>query len=80
MPLSLELADLANATLIVALKEAEHRPKLLRDFPDWTDRVEYWHVHDVDCSHPRDALSELRILVDALFARLTQPEKSEVAS
>src|SRR5215213_45084 len=39
-------ADFQRARLIVAVKEAEHRPLLEKLFPEWSNRVRYWHVHD----------------------------------
>src|SRR5438105_3516616 len=50
MPLQVREADLERADLIVALKEAEHRPLLQRRHAAWVERVEYWHVHDNDCA------------------------------
>src|SRR6266446_3839766 len=43
-PRSAAEADFAAAERVIALKEAEHRSYVRRRFPDWTDRVEYWHV------------------------------------
>lgn len=40
-PLAVEAADLEAAHLIVAVKEAEHRPLLTRNFPAWAEKVEY---------------------------------------
>ena len=57
--------------LIVAVKEAEHRPLLKRNFPAWAERVEYWHVHDLDCATPNEALPELAAKVEELVSRLT---------
>ena len=70
MPMQCRACDLAEADKIVALKEAEHRPMLSKSFPAWEDRVIYWHVHDVDASHPEDALDEIEQLVRQLVAEL----------
>ena len=70
---SLTVQDLERATLAVALKEAEHRPYLHRQFPAWEDRVEYWHFHDVDFSAADDVLPEIEVRVLSLFDRLTAP-------
>src|SRR5438552_2160423 len=51
--------DLSGADLIVALKEAEHQPLLAKHFAGWEDRVEYWHVHDLDGAMPDEALAEI---------------------
>ncbi len=64
--------DLRGADLVIALKEAEHRPLVLQRFPNWPDRVEYWHIHDVDQALPEQALAELEQLVHGLVERLAQ--------
>jgi protein-tyrosine phosphatase len=56
--------------LIVALKESEHRPLLHTRFPEWVERVEYWHIDDVDVAEPHVALTELERNVRELVARL----------
>lgn len=38
--------DLEQATLIVALKHADHFPLLQERFPAWADQVEFWHVDE----------------------------------
>ena len=72
MPLDLALDDLEAAHHVIAVKEAEHRPLMQRRFPEWTDRVEFWGVHDLDCAEPREAFacleSELARLLDRLRA------------
>lgn len=70
-PLLATAADLEEADLIVAVKETEHRPLMQRHFPAWADRVEYWHVHDVDCAEPKDTLDELERNMHALVQRLS---------
>src|SRR6187455_2612648 len=40
--------ELTEADLVVALKEAEHRPLMTERFPTWVERVEYWAVHDLE--------------------------------
>jgi protein-tyrosine phosphatase len=70
MPLPVTEHDLAEAELVVALKELEHRPLLTERFPAWADRVEYWAVHDVDFAPPDVALPEIEDRVRALVARL----------
>jgi protein-tyrosine phosphatase len=75
-PLPLSEAELSAADLVVAVKEAEHRPLLAQQFPDWADRVEYWHVDDLDCSGPEEALARLESHVVNLLLRLRQPNGS----
>jgi protein-tyrosine phosphatase len=62
--------DLNAAGHIVALKYAEHHPLISRNFPDWINRVEYWHVHDIDQAAPEEALPQIEMAVQALLARL----------
>lgn len=68
--------DLAAAHLVIALKEAEHRPLLQQRFPGWEDRVEYWHVHDLDQSGPSEALGDIALSVARLVASLGGEEES----
>jgi protein-tyrosine phosphatase len=71
-PLPLTLDDLHAFDHVVAVKEAEHRPQMKLQFPAWCDRVEYWHVDDLDCATPEDALPLLEIQVRALVERLAK--------
>jgi protein-tyrosine phosphatase len=69
-PIQVTEDDLAAADLVIALKEAEHRRMLAEQFPDWAQRVEYWHIDDLDCAEPDEALAELEVKLVALAARL----------
>jgi protein-tyrosine phosphatase len=71
------LADLADADRVVALKEAEHRPLLGLRFPGWPDRVDYWHVHDVDQADAAVALAEIDRLVRQLVADLAAKSSAD---
>ena len=59
--------DLGAADLVIALKEAEHRPLMECQFPQWAGRIRYWHVSDIDGCQPEEALREIESLVQALF-------------
>jgi len=63
--------DLAGAKKIIALKESEHRQMLEERYPNWPDRVEYWHVHDLDLATADRALTEITGLVDELIWKLS---------
>jgi protein-tyrosine phosphatase len=65
--------DLANADLVVALKEEEHRTVLQSRYSHWLDRVEYWNVDDLDVAAAQDALAELERNIKALIRRLSKP-------
>ena len=69
-PEPLILADLRRSELVVAVKEAEHRPLMAEQFPDWADRLEYWDVDDLDCETAEVALPYLEEKVRTLVARL----------
>lgn len=58
-PQTLTYGDLRAATLIVAVKESEHRVMLDANFPGWSQRAIFWHVHDVDLAGPDVALAEI---------------------
>jgi protein-tyrosine phosphatase len=73
MPRRVAHEDFDQVDLNVALRHAEHRPLLEQRFPLWADRVEYWHVHDVDYAGPCEALPEIEREVLTLVTRLTRP-------
>jgi protein-tyrosine phosphatase len=69
-PLAVDERDFDSFDLVIAVKEAEHRPKMLERFPHWADRIEYWHIHDLDFAEPDVALTELEEKVRGLIERL----------
>lgn len=71
MPIPSKEADFWEVDHIVAVKEAEHREIMQEFYPHWADRVEYWHIHDLDAATPDLAIPELVSHVENLFARLT---------
>jgi protein-tyrosine phosphatase len=73
-PKPLTLTDLAEADLVVAVKEAEHRALMAKQFPLWMDRIEYWHVDDLDCAQSHEALPHLECQIHALVERLRKAE------
>jgi protein-tyrosine phosphatase len=75
MPQQVAESELAAAALIIALKEAEHRPLLQERYPAWTERVEYWHIHDVESGSVAEALDGIERQVHALLARLHRQPK-----
>jgi len=76
-PIALSEQDLATAHHIVALKHAEHYPLMSQKFPDWVDRVEYWHVHDIDFAHPDEAIPQIEEAVLGLLNRLDASSREE---
>jgi protein-tyrosine phosphatase len=69
-PLQLDEADLATATLVVALKEAEHRGMVRNRFPAWEEKIVYWHIDDLGDGPVEEALAGIDREVQALLARL----------
>jgi protein-tyrosine phosphatase len=69
-PLPCSVADFDQARLVIALKEAEHRPVIEQRFPAAAGRVTYWHVDDIGFAHPSIALAMIDDQVDKLIARL----------
>ena len=76
-PLLATDADFGGAHHVVAVKEAEHRPMIERNFPNWLERVEFWHVHDLDCCVPEEAIPHLDREVAALVKRLAEGGERE---
>ena len=72
LPLLVKADDFQAAHHVVAVKEAEHRPMIKRNFPKWLDRVEFWHVHDLDCCGPEEAIPHLDRGVTNLIRRLNE--------
>jgi protein-tyrosine phosphatase len=71
-PLQVQEHDLRAAALIVALKEVEHRPYLHARYPTWVDKVEYWHIHDMEPSPTYNPLQEIEREVQHLIRRLSE--------
>lgn len=72
LPLPVTAQDFSAAHHVIAVKEAEHRPLIEKGFPEWLHRVEFWHVHDLDCAGPDSALPQLEQHVKDLVARLAK--------
>jgi predicted translation initiation factor SUI1 len=64
-PLPATQLDFQIADRVVALKLAEHKPLLQERFPDWAERVEWWHVDDAP-----EALALIEREVMSLVARI----------
>jgi protein-tyrosine phosphatase len=76
-PRVVEESDFASFELVIAVKEAEHRAKMQDRFPHWADRIEYWHIHDLDCAEPDEALVELQAKVTELVDRIARDQSSD---
>jgi len=69
-PRPCSLADFDQAQLVIALKEAEHRPVIEQRFPEVARRVTYWHVDDIGFAPPSIALAMIDDQVDQLISTL----------
>ena len=72
MPIPLTYGDLQKANLVIALKEAEHRPMIDACFPGWSTRTIFWNVHDIDAAQPDVALREIEGNVRSLIKGISQ--------
>jgi protein-tyrosine phosphatase len=85
MPMQLETVDLETADHVVALKKAEHLPLLRQRFPSWLganepDRIDYWHVDDVDEMAPAQALPLILGELTILMKRLSRYSIGDIQS
>ena len=69
-PLDAAESDFAASHRIVALKRDEHLPLIQTRFDKFTDRVEYWDIHDIDASTPDIQLPLLHAKVRQLVTEL----------
>jgi protein-tyrosine phosphatase len=67
-PLPVTDADFAAADRVIAVKAAEHRVIIEREFAAWRDRVEYWQVHDLDCATPPETFAHLEHEIARILA------------
>lgn len=70
LPIKVTDDDFASNHHVVAVKEKEHQPMIQRDFPSRLVDVEFWHVHDLDCCGPEEAIPHLNQEVTGLLLRL----------
>lgn len=70
MPMPCVVADFHEADLVIALKDAEHRPLIERRFPEVAGNVTYWNVDDIEFAPPSVALAMIDSHVRELIAML----------
>jgi protein-tyrosine phosphatase len=78
-PIQLCEDDLENADLVVAVKKAEHHAMMVEQFPAWADRIQYWHVDDLDCATADEALPMCESRVKSLVKTLLAEQKRQPA-
>jgi protein-tyrosine phosphatase len=66
-PVACIVRDLELADLVIAMKEAEHRPLMKMKFNAWAERVTYWHVHDLDAADSAETTKLIDVLVNELI-------------
>jgi predicted translation initiation factor SUI1 len=64
LPVQVTIDELGDADVIIALKHAEHLPLLHERYPDFVEKVEFWHVDDAP-----EALALIESKVMDLMAR-----------
>ena len=72
-PQQVQEQDFQQAALVIALKEAEHRPYVSERHPAWVNTIEYWHVHDGNPTPAYNPLTEIEREVRRLIQRLAHP-------
>lgn len=72
LPIDVTNNDFDSSDLVIAVKEAEHRPLIGRRFPGQLERVEFWKVHDIDFASPEEALPQLEKHVVDLLQRFAE--------
>jgi protein-tyrosine phosphatase len=70
LPQQVSEADFVGAAMVIAVKEAEHRPAMAKLFPHWAHRIQYWQIDDLDCAEAEQALALLEKEVQTLLIRL----------
>ncbi|MYH60307.1 MAG: low molecular weight phosphatase family protein [Caldilineaceae bacterium SB0675_bin_29] len=73
LPMGLQSSDLMTAELTIAMNEVEHRPLMAARFPEWTERVRYWRIYDLDVADADSGLAAIENAVLALLDELSAP-------
>ena len=55
-PTRVEMSDLMDATLQIAMQRSEHEDPLTDRFGSWAERIEFWNVADIPHATPEEAL------------------------
>jgi protein-tyrosine phosphatase len=74
-PVLCTLDDFAQAELVVALKDAEHRPMVAQRFANLAHRVQYWDVDDIEYLDPKTALRKIDEQVGLLIGSLQSRDR-----
>lgn len=71
LPMDVQASDLTAASLTIAMNEIEHRPLMEARFPEWTERVRYWEMYDLDVADADAGLAAIENAVLALVDELS---------
>ena len=71
LPMDLRSSDLMAAELTIAMNEMEHRPLMAARFPEWTERVRYWKIYDLDVADADSGLASIENAVLGLLDELS---------
>lgn len=63
--------DFAEAEIVIALKEEEHKPLVEQRYPAWSSKVHYWDVSDVCGGPDGHLLEDMEKNVLAIICKLT---------
>ena len=69
-PKQVQQTDLESSDKVVAVDAVAHRPLIQTKFPQWTDKVEYWQVKDLDESPSESPLLQLQKNIYSLLENL----------
>ncbi|MEI8138586.1 MAG: low molecular weight phosphatase family protein [bacterium] len=70
LPIQIQESDFAEASLVIAIDEWEHRPMIEQCFPEWVNRIQYWQVADIQDLDPEVALFALESRVRNLLEQI----------
>ncbi len=70
-PRSVTVDDFVMANKVIALDVDEHRPLMLKRFPQWAEQVEYWSVPDLHITPPELALPQIKQQIFQLINSLS---------
>ena len=69
-PIQIQESDFAEAKLVIAIDEWEHRPMIEQKFPHWANRIQYWQVADIGDLEPEAALFAMETHIRCLLEKM----------
>ncbi len=79
-PRQLSRRDLEQAEIVIAMKKKEHHAMMQDQFPDWADRIAYWHIDDIDCATADESLPICESCVKLLVSGLLDEQEIQTAA